>query len=48
MTGQGAMSIREVARRLGRDLKSVQGDVHALLDVGILNRTDDGRIVLPI
>lgn len=47
MTGQGAVSIRKVARRLGRDLKSVQGDVHALLDVGILNRTDDGRILFP-
>lgn len=47
MTGQGAMSIREAARRIGRDVKAVHGDVHALLDAGILDRTDDGKIVFP-
>ena len=47
MTGQGAMSIREAARRVGRDVKSVHGDVHALLDAGILEHTEDGRIRFP-
>jgi len=47
MTGQGAMSIRKVAQQIGRDMKSVHSDVHALLDAGILNRTSDGRIVFP-
>lgn len=47
MTGQGAMSLREAARRVERDVKTVHGDVHALLDAGILDRTDDGRIVFP-
>ncbi len=47
MTGQGAMSIREAARRVGRDVKSVHSDVHALLDAGILDRTDKGQIVFP-
>ncbi|HET8790154.1 MAG TPA: hypothetical protein VFM75_03010 [Modicisalibacter sp.] len=47
MTGQGAISIREAARRVGRDVKAVHGDVHALLDAGILDRTDDGQIVFP-
>lgn len=47
MTGQDAMSIRELARRVGRDVKTVHGDVHALLDADLLNRTDDGRIVFP-
>jgi predicted transcriptional regulator len=28
MTGQGEMSIREVARRLSRDAKAVHGDAH--------------------
>jgi predicted transcriptional regulator len=28
ITGQGEMSIREVARRLSRDAKAVHGDVH--------------------
>lgn len=47
MTGQGAMSIREAARRAERDVKAVHRDVHALLDAGILDRMEDGRIIFP-
>lgn len=47
MTGQGPMTIREAARRVERDVKGVHGDVHALLDAGVIERTDDGRIVFP-
>lgn len=47
MTGQGAMSIREIARRVGRDVKAVHGDVHALLNAGILDRMEDRRIIFP-
>ena len=47
MTGQGAMTIREAARRVERDVKAVHGDVHALLDAGVLDRTEDGRIAFP-
>lgn len=47
MTGQGAMTIREAARRVDRDVKAVHGDVKALLNAGILDSTDDGRIVFP-
>ncbi len=47
LTGAGAMSIREAARRVQRDVKAVHGDVHALLDAGILQKTDDGLIVFP-
>lgn len=47
MTGQGPMTIREAARRVGRDVKAVHGDVHALLDAGVLERAEDGRIVFP-
>jgi len=42
MTGQGAMSIREAARRVGRDVKAVHGDVHALINAGVLDRTEGG------
>jgi predicted transcriptional regulator len=31
MTGAGSMTIRELARRLSRDVKAVDDDVHALL-----------------
>lgn len=47
MTGRGAMTIREAARRAGRDVKAVHRDVHVLLDAGVLERTADGRITFP-
>ena len=46
MTGQGAMSIREAARRVRRDVKAVHSDVQALLGAGVIERTDGG-IVFP-
>ena len=42
MTGPGPLSIREAARRAGRDVKAVHGDVQALINAGILDRTKDG------
>lgn len=47
MTGAGPMTIREAARRVKRDVKAVHGDVQALLKAGVLDRTEDGRIVFP-
>ncbi len=41
------MSLRAVARLLDRDVKNIHADVHALLNAGILDRTDDERIVFP-
>lgn len=47
MAGEGPLSMREVARRVGRDVKAVHGDVHALLDAGVLDKTENGRIEFP-
>ena len=47
MTGTGPMSIREAARRVERDIKAVHGDVTALINAGILSKTDDGMIIFP-
>lgn len=47
MTGAGPLSIRELARRLGRDVRSVHDDVNALLDVGMLERSDDRSVAFP-
>ncbi len=47
MTGAGPLAIREAARRVQRDVKAVHGDVHALLDAGILRKTGENRIVFP-
>lgn len=46
MTGQGEMSIREVARRVGRDVKAVHGDIHTLIDAGVIEKGTEG-IVFP-
>ncbi len=47
MCGAGPLAIREVARRVGRDVKAVHGDVTALLRAGVLQREPDGRVVFP-
>jgi len=47
MTGAGPLSIRAVSRRVARDVKSVHGDVQALLTAGLVERDDAGRIVFP-
>ncbi len=47
MCGQGPLSIREIARRVDRDIKAVHGDVRALILASVLDKTEDGRAVFP-
>lgn len=47
MAGGGAMTLREAARRVGRDVKAVHGDVHALLAAGVLRKNANGKIEFP-
>jgi predicted transcriptional regulator len=47
LCGAGPISIREAARRVGRDVKAVHGDVTALLDAGVINRDAGGGIEFP-
>ena len=47
LCGAGSVSIREAARRVGRDVKAVHGDVTALLQAGVLSWAPDGRIEFP-
>ena len=47
MAGAGPVTIREAARRIQRDVKAVHGDVHMLLNAGILQKTVDGLVVFP-
>lgn len=47
MVGAGPISIRELARRVARDVKAVHGDVHVLLQEKVIVRTDGGQIELP-
>jgi predicted transcriptional regulator len=47
MAGSGPLAIRALARRMGRDVKTVHGDIHALLAAGVVDRTEDGLVVFP-
>ena len=42
MTGAGPLALREVARRVGRDVRGVHSDVHSLLSVGLIERDEAG------
>ena len=47
MTGEAAMIIREASRREGRDVKAVHGDIRALLNAGVLQKSAEGKVVFP-
>lgn len=47
LRGAGPVSIREAARRVGRDVKAVHGDVTTLLEAGVLRRVPDRRVEFP-
>ena len=47
LCGAGPVSIREAARRVGRDVKAVHSDVTALVSAGVLDRTESGGIIFP-
>jgi len=47
LLGAGALSIREVARRVRRDVKRVHGDIEALVEMGLLERSETGGVICP-
>ena len=47
MAGQGPLSLREVARRVRRDVKAVHGDVRALISAGLVEKTNSGQVAFP-
>nr|ART38037.1 F105 [uncultured bacterium] len=47
LCGAGPVSIREAARRVGRDVKAVHSDITALLNAGVLNRAPSGGVEFP-
>jgi len=47
MLGGDAISVRELARRAGRDVKRVHEDTRALLELGLIEKTESGAIVCP-
>ena len=47
LCGAGPVTVREAARRVGRDVKAVHTDLSALLAAGVLSRTESGQVELP-
>jgi predicted transcriptional regulator len=47
LTGAGPVTLREAARRVGRDVRAVHSDVHMLLQAGVLLKDEEGRIEFP-
>jgi predicted transcriptional regulator len=41
------MAIREIARRVGRDVRAVHSDIHVLLRAGVLEKAAEGGVVFP-
>jgi predicted transcriptional regulator len=47
LCGAGPVSIREIARRVNRDVKAVHADITALLSAGVIDRTESGQVEFP-
>lgn len=44
LTGSDPLALREIARRVGRDVKAVHSDVQMLLKAGVLEKSETGKI----
>ena len=47
LTGAGPVGVRELARRVGRDVKSVHGDTQALAKAGVIDKLPNGKLHFP-
>jgi predicted transcriptional regulator len=47
LTGAGPLGVRELDRRVGRDVKGVHTDAKLLVRCGLVDKTEDGRLHLP-
>jgi predicted transcriptional regulator len=47
LRGSGPVSVRALARTLGRDYKNVHTDVKVLQTLGLIERVEEDRIVVP-
>ena len=47
LLGQGTLAVRELARRVGRDLKRMHEDVQVLAELGLVERNDAGGVLFP-
>lgn len=47
LLGAGEVGVRELAKRLGRDVKRVHEDTAALVDMGLIEKTSGGEVLCP-
>jgi predicted transcriptional regulator len=47
LTGAGPLGVRELARRVGRDIKGVHTDAQTLATCGLIDKTADGKLSFP-
>jgi len=47
LAGQGEVGVRELARRVHREVKSVHRDTESLVAGGVVDKTNQGKLVFP-
>lgn len=47
LTGAGPIGVRELARRVGRDVRAVHADAQRLASIGLIDKTRDGKLHFP-
>ncbi|MCD2172158.1 HVO_A0114 family putative DNA-binding protein [Rhizobium sp. C4] len=47
LLGSGTVGVRELARRLGRDVKRVHEDAAALIELGLIEKNERGQLNCP-
>ncbi|MDZ4253309.1 MAG: DNA-binding protein [Sulfuritalea sp.] len=47
LQNSGPLGVRALARALGRDVKRVHDDASAMVEVGMVEKTADGKLVVP-
>ncbi|MDN5939931.1 MAG: hypothetical protein L0H83_14895 [Salinisphaera sp.] len=47
LTGAGPLGVRELSRRVSRDVKGVHTDAQKLVLCGLIDKADDGKLHFP-
>ncbi|MBK1701390.1 transcriptional regulator [Thiococcus pfennigii] len=47
LCGAGPIGVRELARRVGRDVRALHADAHRLAAIGLIDETEGGKLHIP-
>ena len=47
LCGNNPIGVRELARRVGRDVRAVHADVQRLVGIGLIDKTENGKLLFP-